>query len=279
MASGFISTVGGGDANTAADIGATVAGGQANMAFGLNSTIGGGLRRHHARGDFSFAAGRRAQANHDGAFVWGDSADAAIASTANDQFVIRATGGVKLSPATTIELGFGVAGKDGHAGQIGYAAFTPDTLDIVGAGSTGATRKVKIWAEGGTTFAGNINVNGTNYTSDARYKTHIAPVDNALDTILSLRGVTFEWNREEWKDRGFAAGRQMGFIAQEVEKVLPELVSTDEKGYKSVAYVNVVPVLVEAVKTQQKQLEDLKRDRAMLEARLSRLEALLEQRK
>ena len=46
-----------------------------------------------------------------------------------------------------------------------------------------------------------------------------------------------------------------GFIAQEVEKVLPELVSTDTKGYKSVAYQNVVPVLVEAVKTQQKQYE------------------------
>lgn len=94
------------------------------------------------------------------------------------------------------------------------------------------------------------------HASDARLKHNIVTLDNALDRILNLRGVSYEWNQ----DSGFGAdaGRQIGFIAQEVEKVLPELVHTGKNGYKSVAYQNVVPVLVEAVKTQQKHIETLK---------------------
>ncbi len=93
-----------------------------------------------------------------------------------------------------------------------------------------------------------------------RYKQSITTFDNALDAILNLRGVTYDWNREAWKDRNFPAGRQVGFIAQEVEQILPELVMTDSNGYKSVAYANVVPILVEAIKAQQKQIEAIKKD-------------------
>jgi hypothetical protein len=274
-ASGPSSTIGGGVGNTAGSDYATVAGGNANIASGFASTIAGGVD-NIASGLFSFAAGRRARARHNGSFVWANSTFAEIASTANDQFVLRATGGVKLSPETTLELGFGVAGKNANAGQIGYAAFTPDTLDIVGAGTSATNRKVKIWAEGGTTFTGNLNVNGTNFTSDARYKQNIAPFDNALDTILHLRGVRFEWDRERWKERGFVEGRQIGFLAQEVEKVLPELVCTDEQGYKSVAYLNIVPVLVEAVKTQQKQQANGLAEIKALQTEIAELKALVQ---
>lgn len=120
--------------------------------------------------------------------------------------------------------------------------------------------------------------------SDRRYKTNIATFDNALDTILNLRGVTFDWDREQWKGRGFARGRQIGFIAQEVETALPELVSTDEKGYKSVAYANVVPVLVEALKSLKAQKDSevnalkqemavVQRENARKETRIAELEA------
>ena len=105
-------------------------------------------------------------------------------------------------------------------------------------------------------------------TSDVRYKKNIATLENPLDTILNLRGVTFDWNRGQWKERGFAEGRQIGFIAQEVEKVLPELVRTDSKGYKSVAYADIVPVLVEAMKSQQKQQQADKAEIAELRAKL-----------
>jgi hypothetical protein len=257
-------TVGGGNFNNASGLVSTVGGGYANLASGYRATVPGGSN-NTAAGAYSFAAGFRAKANQDGTFVWGDSTDAEFTSTTANQFLIRASGGIGLGPSTFLDFGFGVAGREANAGKVGYALFTANTLDIVGAGTTNANRKIKFWAEGGTTFTGAINVNGTSYTSDRRYKTHIATFPDALDTILNLRGVTFDWDREQWKDRGFAAGKQIGFIAQEVEKILPELVSTDANGYRSVAYANVVPVLVEAVKA-------LKQDNDRKEQRIGTLE-------
>jgi hypothetical protein len=119
--------------------------------------------------------------------------------------------------------------------------------------------------------------------SDARYKTNIATLPNALDAILNLRGVTYDWKKSDFPTMNFSEGRQIGFVAQEVEKILPELVTTDANGYKSVAYANVVPVLVEAVKTQQKKIDTLETKNAELEAKLNALAAsiaeLKEQRK
>lgn len=91
--------------------------------------------------------------------------------------------------------------------------------------------------------------------SDARFKTNVRTFADALEIVKRLRGVTFNWQPELNK----GADAQVGFIAQEVEAVLPSLVSTDRDGYKSVAYANAVPLLVEAVKEQQKQIDELKR--------------------
>jgi trimeric autotransporter adhesin len=96
----------------------------------------------------------------------------------------------------------------------------------------------------------------------------VQTLPNALDTILNLRGVSYEW-----KDSKRREGRQIGFIAQEVEKVLPEIVSTREDGYKGVGYQNVVPVLVEAMKQQQTQIAALQKQVETKEQRLSALEA------
>lgn len=133
---------------------------------------------------------------------------------------------------------------------------------------------------------GTVRANGSVLTSDIRFKSNIAPVSDALDTILNLRGVTFDWRRDGGLANRFPEGRQIGFIAQEVEKVLPDVVSTDADGYKSVAYQNIVPVLVEAVKTlkadndsKTAQIAALKAEKdaqmQALEHRLSRLEELL----
>ena len=83
---------------------------------------------------------------------------------------------------------------------------------------------------------------------------------------MSLRGVQFEWNLEEYPDNGFREGKQIGLIAQEVEEVLPELVRTDNDGYKSLEYEKITAVLVEAIKEQQKQIEALKAAVAALQA-------------
>jgi hypothetical protein len=86
--------------------------------------------------------------------------------------------------------------------------------------------------------------------SDVRVKENIKTIDNALEKVNKLRGVEFNKIGSEEKS--------IGVIAQEIEKVLPEVVKEDEKGMKSVAYGNIVGVLIEAVKDQQKQIDELK---------------------
>ncbi|HNM05468.1 MAG TPA: tail fiber domain-containing protein, partial [Leptospiraceae bacterium] len=67
-------------------------------------------------------------------------------------------------------------------------------------------------------------------------------------------GVNYEWKREEYKDLKFKEGKDFGFIGQEVEKVLPETVFKDNKGYLYVSYQTILPVLVEAFKKQTVQI-------------------------
>ena len=99
---GSFATVGGGIANTASGEHSTVGGGIANTASGTRATVPGG-RDNAAAGDYSLAAGWHAKADHDGAFVWGDSTDAEIHSGNDDQFIVRANGGLWLGTVTTTD--------------------------------------------------------------------------------------------------------------------------------------------------------------------------------
>ncbi len=95
VAAGEAATVAGGRDNLATNDSATVSGGRENLASGWRSTIPGGHANATA-GDYSFAAGRQAKALHPGAFVWGDSLDSDIESETENEFVARATGGVRF---------------------------------------------------------------------------------------------------------------------------------------------------------------------------------------
>jgi trimeric autotransporter adhesin len=87
------------------------------------------------------------------------------------------------------------------------------------------------------------------YTSDRRLKENIATLPDALEKILGLRGVYFDWKRD---GKG-----EIGLIAQEVEDIYPDLVITDKKsGLKAVKYGNIVAPLIEAIKAQQKMIEN-----------------------
>jgi len=119
--------------------------------------------------------------------------------------------------------------------------------------------------------AGSIHINGVSTRSDARFKTNVATITNALDKVNALRGVTFEWNRANYPENGFVEGRQIGFIAQEVEKVLPELVTTTEKGFKGVSYQNMTAVNLQAIKEQQVIIDALTARLVTLEAELAAL--------
>jgi len=104
---------------------------------------------------------------------------------------------------------------------------------------------------------GTISASAYHTSSDARWKNNVRSLDNSLDKILGLRGVLFNWNTEDFPEESFEEGDQIGFIAQEVENVIPEMVDTDSKGFKHLQYDNLIPILVEAVKDQQQVIEDL----------------------
>jgi len=108
-----------------------------------------------------------------------------------------------------------------------------------------------------------LHVNGSAYSSggwsgsDIRWKKNINPIENALESVLILQGVNYEWRVDEYKDKNFDEGKQIGLVAQDVEKVLPELVRTDNEGYKAISYEKLTAVLVEAIKEQQKKIAEL----------------------
>ena len=92
-------------------------------------------------------------------------------------------------------------------------------------------------------------------SSDERYKDNLKPITNPIDKVKSLTGYTFTWND---KHEQFNGNDDIGVVAQEVEKVLPEIVDTRDNGYKAVKYEKMVALLIEAVKEQQKQIDELK---------------------
>ena len=184
--------------------------------------------------------------------------------------------------------GVGVLGQstlNGSYGVVGLAAGTGSAAvygEIAGAGA-GANSGwfvggsgVKIeqrFQEGSTTYTGvlldvygDISYNGLSRTSSARWKTHIAPLEEALDKVMRLRGVTFDWK---------ATGRHdVGVVAEEVARVLPEAVvyEADGREARGVDYDKLTAVLVEAVKAQQQQLQAQQR-------RIEALERVLATRK
>lgn len=131
-------------------------------------------------------------------------------------------------------------------------------------------------ANNGLTFC----VNGTSggwsawtNLSDARMKTKIAGIPDALNRVMQLRGVNYMW-----KDSlGFDDALHIGFLAQEVEKILPEVVLRDAKtGVLSMQYAPVTALIVEAVKEQQRQIEGQKRHIESQDEKIARLEKMVE---
>jgi predicted adenine nucleotide alpha hydrolase (AANH) superfamily ATPase len=133
-----------------------------------------------------------------------------------------------------------------------------DSLGNVGIGPTPPDQYRLRVSGGDARVDGFVYLTSTQTTSDRRFKTDIDTIKNALSTIESLAGVTYSWKTEAFPERNFSKERQIGLIAQDVEKVLPEVVHTDADGYKSMSYDKLTAVLIEAVKDQQKIIESQK---------------------
>jgi hypothetical protein len=104
---------------------------------------------------------------------------------------------------------------------------------------------------------GVVQVNGvTVHSSDSILKRNVKPIESVSEKIERVKGVYFEFKADEFPDRNLPAGRHIGVIAQDVETVFPELVTTDSEGMKAVAYPQLTAVLIEAAKAQNARIRE-----------------------
>jgi|GEM_PF-6310490 hypothetical protein len=179
----------------------------------------------------------------------GTAADSIFINSVSGGLTMISNGEVNLaSSSSTLTMTSGGAvnlATNNNNGAVNIGTLGNRTTTI---GVNSGTNKVLIDA------AEVVITNGITVSSDIRLKENFEPMSNALELVSQLNGLYYTWK----KDAGTDKPRKLGFIAQEVEKVIPELVKTDSEGMKSVDYVSVVPVLVEAIKHQQKQINELK---------------------
>jgi hypothetical protein len=154
--------------------------------------------------------------------------------------------------AATVTNGVYTIGDQNIAGIKRFTNNTPSTSRTTGS----------VVITGGLGVSGAINAGGeiTAFaTSDGRLKTNVENITYALSKIERLNGVTFNWNdlAEEVESKDTSV-KEVGVIAQEVNQVLPEVVTTRENGYMAVRYEKLVPLLIEAIKELHEEIKTLK---------------------
>lgn len=190
---------------------------------------------------------------------------AVIASDELGQIAFQGSDGTEFVAGATISAA--VDGTPGANDMPGRLVFST-TAD----GASSPTERARISSSGGFSVGTAANP-GTGaiyatgditafYSSDIRLKKDIEPISEPIKKLMEISGVTYKWNEEYLKDKDvdgyFVRETEVGVIAQEVEKVLPEVVATRENGYKAVRYEKLVALVIEAVKDQQKQIDELK---------------------
>lgn len=190
----------------------------------------------------------------------------ATAGLSTNGIIVRTGAGAKVTRSISGTTGqIVVTNGDGTAGNLTISTdynvpllsnnnnFTGTTNSFVNLSLSGNITAVGGTFSGNITSSGNITATGAingatvNTTSDVRLKSDIKTLNNPVDTVCLLQGVSYI------KD----GINQIGLIAQQVESVLPQVVSTGEDGYKSVAYGNIVGLLIEAIKEQQQTIKEL----------------------
>ena len=208
----------------------------------------------------------------------------AATSTGTASQRLQVTGGAYVSgdlgigitnPQATLQVGTGIT-MYGSTGIVSAVSYRGDGSQLTGVSggvtvtddtATNATRYVLFDDVTSGTITG-VNVSSsklrfnpssgtlsaTVFTSlsDQTQKTNVRPVTNAIELVNQMRGVYYDWIDNHNKG-------SVGVIAQEMEQILPQVVTKDPNGLKSVSYGNIVGVLIEAIKEQQVQIENLER--------------------
>jgi len=179
-------------------------------------------------------------------------------------------------------------------------AYRDYVLQVCGSGVSGRQSNFEIWNASysnpsfvitdnnhiaiNTTNPGSYRfyVNGSSYStggwhsSDIRYKESIENIDGAVDLIRNVRGVSFQWKADDFPDKGFEKGKHYGVIAQEIENILPELTKKGPDGDLAVAYQEFIPILIEAVKTQDDKITKLENENQELKKTINKIYKMLE---
>lgn len=242
--------------NSFATGGNTVASGNSSTAHGFASI---------ASGDFSTALGGATTASSSGAVSMGfnTSATGENATAMGINTSAQAYASLVIGRFNIISGNSSLWGVADPVFVIGNGTFlTPSNAFTVlkngntGIGGVPCTEKLEVF--------GNIKASGTILgsqvlcPSDIRYKKNIRKLDNSLLNILKIKGIRYDWRQNEFPEKNFSDKNQIGFIAQDIEKTYPEVVFTDAQGYKSIDYSRLTPILVECIKEQQNQIEELK---------------------
>ena len=292
--------------NNAGNIGFWTAGSGWN-AFQINKTTGNiGIGTNNPTGRLQLNGGntvsRFNQWTNDTFLTMNDSVGIAllgstagipfVGSQSNTDFTIRAANSEKVRVTTAGNVGIGTTNpmaklhivEPSNGGDtlildspdkpnIEFAYNGAKNYTITYAPSADSTFRDGINIGGGTNKSilnistrngGTVLVNGNSVqTSDLRLKKNISSIGQTLGKLLLLNGVLYNWKTEQ-----DGSAKHAGVIAQEVEKVFPELVSTDSTGIKSVDYNGMVAPLIESIKEQQAQINELKQQVKDLESRL-----------
>ncbi len=261
-----------GASNTASGGFSTAMGNQTTASGGVSTAMGNGTT---ASGIESTAMGTYTTALGDASTAMGASTNAeAFISTAIGRQNIgggNPTSWVDTDPLFEIGNGSGTGYSNAMTvlknGNTGIGTASPSqNLDVAG--------NARIRAIGSGAYSGPVNrmADGTltTATSDGRLKENVKTLQNSLEKVMQLRGVTFTWKTNP------EYGKRIGFIAQEFEKVIPELVFTNEvDGYKGINYAEVTAVLAEAIKELKAENDRLKAENKTMNDRLTKIETLM----
>ena len=159
------------------------------------------------------------------------------------------SGYVTSSGVTSVGGSSGVSSTGGTTPTLSLDTAFNAQFQGVGANTAGATGEVRA--------TGNITAY---YSSDIALKENLNPISDALDKVMSITGYNFDWKDSHIEERGgedgyFVRKKDVGIVAQEIEKILPEAVADRVDGTKGVKYEQIIPLLVEAIKDLKSQLD------------------------